>query len=106
MKPFEARRRVATMLCCDPPISGMTGESSLKFVAHGVSEMTEKSFNKLGRRPGAPLHPTRAAPIGDRYEIASADSFPASDAPGWTAVTGSGAPRIRGGFLSNEERSS
>lgn len=33
VKPFEARRRVATMLCCDPPLSGMTGEGSLKFTA-------------------------------------------------------------------------
>jgi hypothetical protein len=35
VKPLEARRRVATMLCGDPPISGMTGEGSLKFTAMG-----------------------------------------------------------------------
>jgi hypothetical protein len=33
VSPFEARRRVATMLCCDPPISGMTGKGSLKVAA-------------------------------------------------------------------------
>jgi hypothetical protein len=68
--------------------------------------MTEKSSTKCGRRPGARFHLTGAVSIGDRYEIASADSFPASDAPGWTAVTGSGAPRSGGGLLHNEERSS
>jgi hypothetical protein len=68
--------------------------------------MTVKSPNKFGRRPGAPRHPTGAVSIADRYEVASADSFPASDAPGWTAVTGSGAPLTGGGFLHNADPSS
>ena len=29
----EARRRVAEMLCGDPPVSGIAGESSPKFIA-------------------------------------------------------------------------
>ena len=33
VRPVEARRRVAEMLCGDPPVSGVTGESSLKFSA-------------------------------------------------------------------------
>jgi hypothetical protein len=31
VRPVEARRRVAEMLCGDPPVSGITGESSFKF---------------------------------------------------------------------------
>ena len=69
--------------------------------------MTDKSFNPFGRRSGAAGHPTAAASIGDRCETASVDSFPASDAPGWTAATGSVAPRTTGGcLLQNEEPSS
>jgi hypothetical protein len=34
-KPFEARRRVAAILCYDPPVSGIAGESSSKFIAMG-----------------------------------------------------------------------
>lgn len=36
--PVEARRRVAEMLCGDPPVSGITGESSFKFIAMEFSE--------------------------------------------------------------------
>ena len=32
IRPGEARRRVAEMLCGDPPVSGMTGESSFKSI--------------------------------------------------------------------------
>jgi len=69
--------------------------------------MTDKSSNPFGRRSGAARHPTAVASIDDRCETASIDSFPASDAPGWTAVTGSGAPYTTGGvLLHNEEASS
>jgi hypothetical protein len=69
--------------------------------------MIDKSSNPSGRRSAAARHPTAAASIGDRCETASIDSFPASDAPGWTAVTGSGAPYTTGGsLLRNEEPSS
>jgi hypothetical protein len=44
--------------------------------------------------------------IGDGCETASVDSFPASDAPSWTVVVGTGAPRTRGGVLRREEPSS
>jgi hypothetical protein len=71
-----------------------------------LQAMTEQSSKKFRRRAGARLHPTGAISTDDRYEIASADSFPASDAPGWTAVTGSGAPRTGGDFLHNKEASS
>ena len=99
IRPAEARRRVAEMLCNDPPGSGVTG-------AQGVSEMTDKSPNKFSLRPEAPLHPAGAGSISDRCETASADSFPASDAPAWTAVTGSGAPRTGRSPLHNQEQSS
>jgi hypothetical protein len=33
VRQVEARRRVAEMLCGDPPVSGITGESSFKFIA-------------------------------------------------------------------------
>ena len=68
--------------------------------------MTEKSSNKFGHRPGTLPLRAGAVPIRDRYEIASVDSFPASDAPGWTTVTGSGAPCTGDDFLRNEEPSS
>jgi hypothetical protein len=72
-----------------------------------LPEMTDKSSNPFGRRSGAARHRKAAPSIGDRCETASVDSFPASDAPGWTAVTGSGAPRSTGGgFLHKEEPSS
>ena len=89
-----------------PARAGGYAKNSLEFVAMELPEMTDKSSNPSGRRSGAARHSTAAASIGDRYETASVDSFPASDAPGWTAVTGSGAPRITGGGpLHNEEPS-
>ena len=89
-----------------PARAGGYAKNSLEFVAMELPEMTDKSSNPSGRRSGAARHSTAAASIGDRYETASVDSFPASDAPGWTAVTGSGAPRSTGGgHLHNEEPS-
>jgi len=38
VRPVEARRRVAEMLCRDPPGSGITGENSFKFVATEFSK--------------------------------------------------------------------
>jgi hypothetical protein len=67
--------------------------------------MTSKSSKRSGRLPGTAAHSTDAIPTRDRFETASADSFPASDAPGWTAVTGVGAPRTSGGPLDNKKPS-
>jgi hypothetical protein len=107
MMPVEARRRVARMLCYDPPASGAAREGLLRFMTAEVLDVTEKSSNRFSRRPGAAFHPTGAVSIGDQYDTASADSFPASDAPAWTAVTGSGAPRSGDGASGeNEELSS
>jgi hypothetical protein len=36
--PVEARRRVAEILCRDPPVSGITEENSFKFVATEFSK--------------------------------------------------------------------
>jgi len=67
--------------------------------------MTNKSPKMFSRLSGTPPHPAATVPTGDRFETASADSFPASDAPGWTAVTGLGAPRTIGDPWHNEEQS-
>jgi hypothetical protein len=104
--PVEARRRVARMLCYDPPASGAAREDPLSFMVTEALEMTDKSSNRFSRRPGAASYPTGAVPIGDRYDTASADSFPASDAPAWIAVTGSGAPRSGDGTSGDDEEPS
>ena len=68
--------------------------------------MTDKSSDPSGRRSGAARHPSGTVSISDRCETASVDSFPASDAPGWTAITGTGAPCTTGnGHLWKEEPS-
>jgi hypothetical protein len=38
VRPVEARRRVAEMLCRDPPVPGITNENSFKFVATEFSK--------------------------------------------------------------------
>jgi hypothetical protein len=106
MMPVEARRRVARMLCSDPPAFGVARDGPLRFMATEVLEITDKSSNRFSRRPGAAPHSAGAVPIGDRYDTASADSFPASDAPAWIAVTGSGAPRSGDGASGNDEEPS
>jgi hypothetical protein len=68
--------------------------------------MTDKSSDKYSPRPAAPPLPIGTVSISDGCETASVDSFPASDAPSWTVVVGTGAPRTRGGLLRNEEPSS
>ena len=68
--------------------------------------MTDKSSDKLNLRPAAEPLPIGTVTISDGCETASVDSFPASDAPSWTVVVGTGAPRTRGGVLRKEELSS
>jgi hypothetical protein len=65
-----------------------------------------KWTGKFSRRSAAPALPTGMATFADECETASADSFPASDAPSWTVVVGTGAPRTRSGLLRQEEPSS
>jgi hypothetical protein len=67
--------------------------------------MRKKSPKSFSHLPATPSHSSGAGSASDRFETASADSFPASDAPGWTAVTGVGTPRTVGGPLHNEEQS-
>lgn len=65
--------------------------------------MTNKSLDGFSRLSVTSPNPT-AVPTSDRFETASADSFPASDAPSWAAATGLGTPRTNGGPLHNEEQ--
>jgi hypothetical protein len=58
----------------------------------------------ISRHLGPPPHPTAVVLISDRFETASAGSFPASVAPGWTVVTCVVAPRTKGGPLYDEEQ--
>ena len=51
VKPVEARRLVAKMLCYEPPALHGNGESS-SVSSHGVSEMTNKSPKTFSRRLG------------------------------------------------------
>jgi hypothetical protein len=67
--------------------------------------MSDKMSDKFSPRPGVRPLPIGTEPIGDGCETASLDSFPASDAPSWTVVIGTGAPRTRGGVLRKEEPS-
>ena len=82
------------------------GAESVQIHCHGVSEVTDKPFDKYSVRPKAPPRPIDTVSRSDRYETASDDSFPASDPPGWTVITGTGAPRSRSGPSRNEEPSS
>jgi hypothetical protein len=70
--------------------------------------MTNTLISRLSGPPphplfGPPPHPTAVVPTGDRLATPSADSFPASIAPGWTVATCIGAPRTNGS-LRNEEQ--
>jgi hypothetical protein len=108
VRPVEARRRVAEMLCGDPPVAGVrdSGGEFVQISCHGVSRVTDKSSDKFSPRPAVPALQIGTASISDGCETASVDSFPASDAPSWTVVVGAGAPRRRGGLLPEEEPSS
>ena len=68
--------------------------------------MTSKSPDTCSRRSGAARHRSLEASVGDRCETALTYSFLASDAPGWTAITGASASCIDGGPSHNEEPSS
>jgi hypothetical protein len=68
-----------------------------------MSDKPSKSYNF---HPEIPDPPTSAVSTVDCIEIASTDSFPASDPPAWSAITGTGAPCAGGGPLPNEELSS
>lgn len=61
--------------------------------------------DKFRRRPRLPSLPIGTVSIPDQCDTASVDSFPASDAPSWTVVVGTGAPHTRGGILRKEEPS-
>ena len=60
-----------------------------------ASEKTNKSPDTEGHAPKEPPYLTDAQPVSDRFDAASADSFPARHAPGRTVVTGVSTPPTR-----------
>lgn len=58
----------------------------------------------MSRFSGPPPHPTAVVPTGDRLVTPSADSFPASIAPGWTVATCVDAPRTNGSPFQKKEQ--
>jgi hypothetical protein len=106
MNPAEARR-LAEMVFCHPFATLRGGESPFDFyLTIGYPKMTKKPAKIYKVHPKIPGHPTSAIATVDCIEIASNDSFPASDPPAWSAITGTGAPRAGSGPLRNEELSS
>jgi hypothetical protein len=105
MNPAEMRR-LAEMVSATPLAILRGGEVIRFYLTMRNPKMPDKSSKSYKLRPKIPGPPTSAVSTVDRIEIASTDSFPASDPPAWSAINGTGAPRAGGGPLPNEELSS
>jgi len=59
-------------------------------------EPSEHEFDIVRRADTASQPLLESRPEKDGVDVASEDSFPASDAPSWTVVMGTGPPQRRG----------